>query len=107
MKELDNEMIEELRYFESINGNFTYNFVKKFIDDYSTWEAVEVVEGCLLDNYFLPVESEEIFGVGFIEKYVNPNMSEYRVEVYYKGSLKAPFKKKQNRKEENKGNDKT
>lgn len=82
MKELDNEMIEELRYFESINGNFTYNFVKEFIEDYSSWENVDGVEGCLLDNYFLPVESEEIFGVGFIEKYVNPNMSEYRVEVY-------------------------
>lgn len=82
MKELDNEMIKELRYFESINGNFTYNFVKEFIEDYSSWENVDGVEGCLLDNYFLPVESEEIFGVGFIEKYVNPNMSEYRVEVY-------------------------
>ena len=82
MKELDNEMIEELRYFESINGNFTYNFVKEFIEDYSSWENVDGVEGCLLDNYFLPLENKEIFGVGFIEKYVNPNMSEYRVEVY-------------------------
>ena len=52
MKELDNEMIEELRYFESINGNFTYNFVKEFIEDYSSLENVDVVEGCLLDNYF-------------------------------------------------------
>lgn len=82
MKELDNEMIEELRYFESINGNFTYNFVKKFIENYSSWENTDEVEGCLLDNYFVPLESKEIFGVGFIEKYVNTNMSEYRVEVY-------------------------
>jgi hypothetical protein len=82
MKELDNEMIEELRYFESINGNFTYNFVKEFIENYSSWENTDGVEGCLLDNYFVPLESKEIFGVGFIEKYVNPNMSEYRVEVY-------------------------
>lgn len=82
MKELDNKMIEELRYFESINGNFTYNFVKEFVENYSLWENTDVVEGCLLDNYFVPLESKEIFGVGFIEKYVNPNMTEYRVEVY-------------------------
>ena len=82
MKELDKEMIKELRYFESINQNVTLSYAEKFIDEYSLWENVDGVEGCLLDNYFLPVESEEIFGVGFIEKYVNTNMSEYRVEVY-------------------------
>lgn len=83
MERLDSEMIKRLKYYESINQNFTYNFVNEFIDNYSSRENVDGIEGCLLDNYFVNVpSSKEIFGVGFIEKYVNPNMSEYRVEVY-------------------------
>ena len=83
MERLDSEMIKSLKYYESISQNFTYNFVNEFINAYSSWENVDGIEGCLLDNYFVTIPgNEEIFGVGFIEKYVNPNMSEYRVEVY-------------------------
>lgn len=83
MERLDSEIIKSLKYCEGINQNFTYNFVNEFINTYSSWENVDGIEGSLLDNYFVNIlGNEEIFGVGFIEKYVNPNMSEYRVEVY-------------------------
>lgn len=83
MERLDSEMIKSLKYYESINQNFTYNFVNEFINDYSSWENVDGIEVSLLDNYFVNIlGNKEIFGVGFIEKYVNPYMSEYRVEVY-------------------------
>lgn len=36
MERLDSEMIKRLKYYESINQNFTYNFVNEFIDNYSS-----------------------------------------------------------------------
>ena len=82
MKELDNEMIEELRYFESINQDVSLSYAEKFIDEYSTWEAVQAVEGCLLDDYFVTLSSNGIYGVGFLETPKNTQLSYYNIKTY-------------------------
>ena len=79
MKELDKEMIKELRYFESINQDVTLSYAQKFIDKYSCWEAVE---GCLLDDYFVLLGNDEIYGVGFIETPKNTQLSYYNIKIY-------------------------
>ena len=82
MKELDNEMIKELRYFESINKDVMLCYAQKFIEDYSTWEAVEAVEGCLLDDYFVTLGNNEIYGVAFLETPKNTQVSYYNIKTY-------------------------
>ena len=82
MKELDKEMIKELRYFESINKDIMLCYAEKFIEDYSTWEAVKAVEGCLLDDYFVTLGNDEIYGVGFIETPKNTQVSYYNIKIY-------------------------
>jgi hypothetical protein len=82
MKELDNEMIEELRYFESINQDVSLNYAENFICKYSTWEAVQAVEGCLLDDYFVTLSNNGIYGVAFLETPKNTQLSYYNIKIY-------------------------
>lgn len=82
MKELDKEMIEELRYFESINQDVSLSYAEKFIDKYSTWEAVQAVEGCLLDDYFVTLGNDKIYGVAFLETPKNTQLSYYNIKIY-------------------------
>lgn len=82
MKELDKEMIEELRYFESINQDVSLSYAEDFICKYSTWEAVQAVEGVLLDDYFVTLSNDEIYGVAFLETPKNTQLSYYNIKTY-------------------------
>lgn len=82
MKELDNEMIEELRYFESINQDVSLSYAEDFICKYSTWEAVQAVEGVLLDDYFVTLGNNGIYGVAFLGTPKNTQLNYYNIKIY-------------------------